>query len=109
MTPRRYWKVGTARSTPKGEVLPGTYEDTCWSWWQDFEGRLFSHEIENLITRLESKRAFLLALSTDATELSLILNLPGDANVGDTIAPTELLRLAQQNVALGIEVFLDCP
>lgn len=100
------WRAGTPRRTPKGTPLVGIYRETRWGWSeQHLNQRDFFRAAVGLIEKLERHREFLAMIIGEGGTVDLILHLPGDVNIGSSIAAADLRRLADLNINLGIEVF----
>jgi len=98
--------VGKNRLTPKGRILAGQYRESVWGWSKDVEGkRAFFDEVADLSIQLERHRHFLSKLVAEGATVSLILHLPGDVNIGSNLRSTDMKRLADLGIDLGIEVF----
>ena len=106
LTPHLSAMAGTARKGPKGHNLPGLYRHSVWSHSFRIEhNRYFFRDVVKLIGRLEPHRAFLADLSEGGGTLSMIIDLPGDTNIGDVLPWREVGRLGALRIDLGVEVF----
>ena len=100
--------AGEPRKTPKGGPLPGNNPESIWSHWLRIErNRLFFKDIAKLIDRLEPHKQFLHEIANQGGAIELIVNLPGDINIGDDFGWREMARLAALRIDLGIKVFPD--
>lgn len=106
MAPSAVWPVGEPRRTPKGNPLPGVYEESKWSksYHVSVERRLFRPAIE-ILNDLEQRAEFIDDLVSTGGTVEVSLDLPGGRNFGDSITPSELRRFASLQVGLGFEVF----
>jgi hypothetical protein len=106
LTPHLSAMVGTVRKTPVGTILPGLHRDSVWSHSFRVErNRFFFSDAVRLINKLEPHQAFLVQLDESGGSTTLILDLPGDSNIGDVFSWHEMARLSALRIALGIEVF----
>lgn len=100
--------VGSRRMTPAGKPLPSVYRESVWSHWYDTkQNRRFFSDVTKLIDRLEPHKAFLIEIGKSGGSIGLIVELPGDVNIGDSIPWREMARLCALRIDLGIEVFPD--
>lgn len=100
--------AGAPRTTPKGGPLPGVYPESAWSHWFDVErNRRFFQDVTKLIDRLEPYKEFLHEIVDQGGTVDLIVNLPGDINIGDALGWRDMARLAALRIDLGVEVFPD--
>jgi hypothetical protein len=98
--------VGNPRVSPVGKPLPGIYRESGWSYWFQVErNRLFFRDVAKLIDGLEAHKAFLIDIVEGGGTISLIVSLPGDVNIGDTLRWRDMARLSALHIDLGIEVF----
>ena len=100
--------VGEPRKTPKGASLPGVYRESTWSHWFNVQrNRLFFQDVTKLVETLEPHKQFLHELADQGGTVDLIVNLPGDINIGDDFGWRDMARLVALRIDLGIEVFPD--
>lgn len=108
LKPLRSWRMGEARSTPKGTPLPGNWEDSRWTYvWVSSESGGFEKSIKTALSTMQAARAFLNELRVAGGQLSLIIRLPGCAHQGGEICNDVVSCLTKLGFALGIEVFPD--
>ena len=67
--------------------------------------RRFFAGLPQLLTRLLPKREFLARIVSEGGSAMVIVNLPGDVNMGDVVKPETLRLLADLGLELGLEVF----
>lgn len=67
--------------------------------------RYFFSEVEEVIDWLAGKGSFVHDIRQGGGEVQVIVQLPGDVNMGDTLPPDVLARAGNLGVSLGIEVF----
>jgi hypothetical protein len=100
--------AGSRRTTPAGKALPGVHEVSAWSHWFSVErNRRFFMDVVKVIDRLEPHKDFLLKIVNDGGTIDLIVQLPGDVNIGDSLPWREIARLCALRINLGVEVFPD--
>jgi hypothetical protein len=108
LTPHLSAMVGTVRKNPVGTVLPGLHKHSVWSHsFRTGGNRRFFRDVVKLIDKLEPHQAFLIEIGKGGGSVCLILDMPGDTNIGDVFPWREMARLAALQVDLGIEVFPD--
>lgn len=106
LTPQHFWRAGADRKTPQGDPLPGKYTDTMWGYSYEIEGaRYFFKEVAAFAEKLKPHKVLLDSIIDTGGFVDLIVNLPGDINIGDNLDWRELQKLAELRVVLGIEVF----
>jgi hypothetical protein len=106
MSPNVSRLAGQVRATPEGAALDGVYGVSVWSWWVQVDGlRYFFQEVTRLLSKIELQSQFLSQLVDTGGSIDVIVELPGDVNIGDVIRWPDLARLASLKANLGIEVF----
>jgi len=82
------------------------HENTMWSLETWTQGRrFFFEELTSLIDWLEGKSSFLNAISLDEGAVVVIVQLPGQLNIGDELSPKIMFKAATLGISIGIEVF----
>ena len=108
LQPHYKWQAGQPRAAPNGAPLPGVNRDTYWAHAVRIAGhRYFFKTVVELLEKLEAAEEYVHGLIASGGRVSLIVHLPGHTNIGDMIAPADLLRLGRLGVGLGVEVFPD--
>jgi hypothetical protein len=108
LTPHLSAMAGGVRKAPNGAILPGPHKLSVWSHSFRVEGhRRFFVEVEKMIDRLEPHGALLTEIATSGGFITLVVDLPGEVNLGSTLPWREMARLSNLHVDLGIEVFPD--
>ena len=98
--------AGTPRKNPIGTPLPGVYRESAWSYSFRVDGkRHFFEDVAKLIDKVEPHARFLSEIADTGGTISLIVSLPAEINIGDTLPIQELARLSALKIDLGIEVF----
>jgi hypothetical protein len=108
LTPQLSAIAGSVRKTRTGTVLPGLHRSSVWSHWFCVEGhRHFFTEVEKMIDKLEPHKALLTEITGSEGSIDLIVDMPGDVNLGSTLGWRYMARLSDLHIDLGIEVFPD--
>lgn len=95
-----------ARITPAGKSLPGVYRETIWGWAKRIEQkRDFFEEVAKLGRQLQLHGNFIAQLNEQGGAISLIVDLPGDQNIGSILNWSDMKALADLRIDVGIEVF----
>ena len=105
-TPQYSWRRGEPRRTPIGTELGGVRSETMWRHVIREEGRRsFFAGLRNSVDRLRAHRRFLSQIASGGGRVELIVNLPGNVNMGDVLNPQTLRLIADLGADLGVEVF----
>jgi hypothetical protein len=108
LTPQVTAKAGSVRKAPNGVVLPGLHKFSVWSHSFRVEGhRHFFTDVEKMIDRLEPHKTLLNEIASSGGSIYLIVDMPGDVNLGSTLGWRYMARLFDLHIDLGIEVFPD--
>ena len=67
--------------------------------------RAFFSDAAKMIDKLEPHKAFLVQIVESGGIISLVVDLPGDTNIGDVLPWPEVARLGNLRIELSIEVF----
>ena len=106
MEPHHERQAGQPRTTPTGTLLPGVNRETYWGFSDGIAGhRYFFETVVELLEKLEAAAEYMQYLLASGGRLSLVVHLPGHTNIGDSLAPADLLRMGRLGVGLGVEVF----
>lgn len=106
LVPRLCATKGEERFAPNGTRLPGTHQFSTWAYSRTLhDSRVFSQGVRATIDALAPAADLLQRICATGGRAQLILDFEGDKNISDVIAASDLLRLAQLGVSLGIEVF----
>jgi Domain of unknown function (DUF4279) len=102
-------RVGAPRKTPKGTPLSGNYTDTRWRHCieRSVTDQWFAAEATKLLDRLEPHRAFFSELKSTGGKACLIIQFFADGYLSDEIPLSDLSRLVELGLDLGIECFAD--
>jgi hypothetical protein len=96
MKPDHFWNAGERKFT--NNMMWG---HTSWT-----EGtRLFFDEVHEVLEWLHDEQVFVSHLLATGGELQVIVQLPGNINVGDTLKFETMSLAVKLGVAIGIEVF----
>ena len=106
LKPRMSKCVGQARRTPKGTPMAGVWPDTRWSVREvRNDDRYFFTRLDKLLDRFRQHRDFLRRIAETGGETHFIIELPGGANIGDTLTEQSVAKLADLKGSLDVEVF----
>lgn len=98
--------AGKPKINPKGDPIPGTWEQSWWNHIFDYEGNHdFFDEIERLLAQLASHRDFFVKIKREGGYSELYLELPGEAHQGSSAKPSILKLMAELEINFGVEVF----
>jgi hypothetical protein len=104
------WKAGDERRTPTGQRLPGTRKETYWSRSHRVaRQRRFFDAVSSVANQLADKAEFFRDFHQSGGEATLVVDLPGDVNIGDVMSAANLRLIAEAGFGLGIEVFPKLP
>jgi hypothetical protein len=104
--PTYAWNVGETARIGDRLIEGRKRHQTVWCIREWREGkRHFSHELEELCTKLHSKKNFVDEIRRTNGKIIIIFELSGQENIGDVISPEQLSRAADLGVGIGIEVF----
>jgi hypothetical protein len=92
---QRKFPIRGVWSHPSSSIIQRTLHDS----------RAFSQGVRATIDALAPAAQVLQGIYATGGRARLILDFEGDKNIGDVIAASDLSRLAQLGVSLGIEVF----
>lgn len=99
-------KSGDPRTNSRGMPLSGFFPHSTWSWWQEFrDSRDFGSGVARALEILAPAAKCLANLRKSGGQVSVILELRGERNIGDYIRTRELARMAGLGIDFGIEVF----
>lgn len=96
MEPDNSWDAGKRNFTKEMR-----WSHTSWTTGK----RLFFDEIHDVLSWLYKKLDFILRMRASGGELQLIVQLPGNINIGDTLKSDTLSIALNLGVIIGIEVF----
>jgi hypothetical protein len=106
LQPHISWKAGADRVTPRGRKIPGVYESSAWSHSIHIKGkRAFFEEANNIIVKLVPHKKVLLKSVKAGGIVYIIIELPGDVSIGDTLSWESMKNLSAMRINLGIEVY----
>lgn len=98
--------AGEPRITPKGTPLPGVWPDTRWSGGLKHLGDLKVEDAVGEFLRIaEPHRVFWSSLAGSGGRAQLIVSLDGRHYQGLSIEAEQLRRLADLDIALGLEIY----
>jgi hypothetical protein len=102
------WTRGEERFTANGKRLPGKHQFSTWGCSRTVRNsRAFSLGVRAMIDALMPAADLLQQIVATGGRAQLILDFEGYKNISDVVRPSDLSRLAQLGMSLGIEVFPD--
>ena len=111
MSPKRQWRVGEQRSTPKGKVLPGINKESFWVVGLHPGARLSSESVslEQFVAKANSRfvqhREFLRELVSGGGYLEYFIGWFGGENFGASLEPGLMAATADLGIAIGFDVY----
>jgi hypothetical protein len=110
LEPTRAWLLGEPRMTLRRAPLSGFRQETYWTVSYPREDtRDFFSEVSKFLDRITPAADFLRGIAATVGLVEVIVNLPGDVNIGASLDLSDLHRLAAMQIRLGIEVFPGFP
>ena len=106
LTPDICRLAGAVRTSPTGKPMPGLNKYSVWSYTREFKNeRAFFRSICKFIDELRPRKSVFLKVASNGGSSELIVELPGDINLGDSISWKSLKQLSAFHISLGVEVF----
>lgn len=105
--PKRAWKFGTPRQTPKGNSLPGTYRETAWSV-EVAVGRWPSNvndAIGDVLNKLARYRAFLHRIREEGGAAELFVGWFLENQSGEVLSHQWLALAGDLQVDLTFDIY----
>jgi hypothetical protein len=109
MRPHISWQVGDARTTPKGNPLPGVRADTYWSkslisgWVRVPRGKSAEDALAQVLRPLRAHARFLRGIRSDGGRIELSLSSYSTRNYA-FVFPPSLIKLIDR---LGLDFIVD--
>jgi hypothetical protein len=107
MHPRRAWRAGEPRTTPKGTPLPGINKQTYWTSGDLVRGswpkRSLAEALRRLLMRLTRQKSFFRRIRAKGGRIELFVGWYFLGNSGEVL-DTALMKQLQ---SLGIDLSLD--
>jgi hypothetical protein len=111
LEPKRAWKAGDPRQTPKGTLLEGFYSESYWTsdliphGEQPSEGTLLEDYLDDLTKQLASSRDFFARVRSEGGHVELFIGIYGDRNFGFELPPSLLSAVADIGLSLSFDVY----
>jgi hypothetical protein len=106
LVPLICWTKGEERFAPNGTRLAGKHQFSRWGYSRTLrDSRAFSLGVRATIDALAAAADVLQRICATDGRAQLIIDFEGHKNIGDAITASDLSRLAQLGVSLGIEVY----
>ena len=106
--PKRSWRVGDARQTPKGTPLTGFNRDTYWTaeitagrWPLEVNGAIY-----NVLERLVRHRSFLHRIRAEAGAVELFVGWFFENQSGDLLRHQCLALAGDLKIDLSLDIYL---
>jgi hypothetical protein len=111
--PKRTWRAGDARTTPKGTPLDGHYKETY--WYADLVSReggsseacCFEEWLASLLEKFARYSDFIATLRASGGKAELFIGLFGDRNFGFVLPPRIFRALSDIGLALSFDIYPD--
>lgn len=111
MEPRRSWRVGDLRATPKGTPLQGRNAESYWSAdpfgndWRPSTDDTVEDALAELIKALRPHKDFLLSLVTEGGRVLVHASTQGWRNYALELSPALLGQLSELGVSFAHDVY----
>jgi hypothetical protein len=108
ISPKRSWRAGADRQTPRGEPLPGVNRDTYWyvnviaGHWPP---RKLQSAISEILDRLTAYRAFFHELRAEGGRVELFIGWCFEGQSGDTLAHQSLAIAGDLKVDISLDIY----
>jgi hypothetical protein len=108
--PYQSWRAGAPRRTPAGHEMPSVGRQSYWVWTTEVSGRRnFFAALMEEVDGLAAHAVFLAHVVGSGGRVALVINLPGDSNIGAILTHQAVQRIAGLPIDIGVEVFPDMP
>ena len=99
-------KAGEPKVTPRGTVLPGVHQSTVWVHTSRLvRGTMFSEHLSKYLARIQGAGEYFREFEASGGRVEVIVELPGDVAMGNTVDWKQLHAMSALHVDFGIEVF----
>ncbi len=111
LEPKRAWKAGDSRQTPKGTALEGVYRETYWVTQLAPKGGDSSKDLPleerlgELVGRLESSREFFARIRVEGGRVEIFIGMFGAQNFGFELSPLLLGSVESLGLALLFDIY----
>ena len=111
LKPKRAWKAGDTRQTPKGMPLEGIYRESY--WYTDLiqdgehssEGTLIEEYLDYFAKQLAPSRDFFARIRSEGGRVELSIGLYNDRNFGFELPPSLLSAAADIGLSLLFDIY----
>lgn len=110
LEPKRSWRVGESRKTPKGTLLEGVHSEGYWSanpflyGWRESTDAQIEDAVEELVTFLEPHRDFLMGISQGGV-IRVWVSSQSIRNYAFELSPKMLARLSSLGATFVHDVY----
>lgn len=111
LEPKRSWRAGEPRTTPKGQPLEGKYPESYWcadisgEAPEDGEQQCLEDFLLGASSRLSAVGDFLRSVRETGGRTEIFVGLYGRWNYGFEFSPNLLLKLSSLGLALSLDVY----
>ncbi len=111
LEPKRAWKAGDSRQTPKGTPLEGFYRESYWysnlipDGEHSSEGTLIEEYLDHFTKQLAPSREFFARVRTEGGRVELFIGMYGARNYGFELPPSLLSMIASIGLSLTFDIY----
>jgi hypothetical protein len=110
--PRRAWKAGEPRTTPKGKTLTGTNLNTYWYTVLsrgDAPPFKLAVELDRLLDELAARREFLHRVRAEGGSSEFFIGWFLQSQAGETFQHSTLAKMADLHIDLALDTYAPDP
>jgi len=106
LTPERTTRSGAPRTTPKGELLAGAYQFSCWTHQFDVkEASELGPVLEDLVQRLQRHQQFFCRVVQDGGSVELFCGVFAAGNWDEVLSHSLMGKLVALQIDLRLDVY----
>ena len=111
LKPKRAWKAGDSRQTPRGTPLEGFYRESY--WFSDLipdgehssEGTLIEEYLDHFANQFAPSREFFARVRSEGGRVEFFIGMYGAQNYGFELSPSLLSAVAEIGLSLTFDVY----